>query len=281
MPSSRTSVIPGTRGERLRRRRRAEPHLDGVPGLLPQPGHGFQHQQAAGPDDGDPVRDPFHLRQHVRGQQHRGPGLHALPQDRSGTRPGPADPGRWSAHRATAGPDRRAARAAPRPSGGCPWTARRRAGPGPRPAAWPDRRSRCRDPGPRSRARWAAIARAVIFGHSRTSPGRYPVRACTARLSRQQSRPCTRADPAGRPQVAHQHAHGRGLPGAVRPEKAEYLPGPDLQAEPVQRQHPPVTLTQRFGLDHDLVIVHPRHPPRQQTGYRPQHQRCWHRRAGT
>ena len=49
---------------------------------------------------------------------------------------------------------------------------------------------------PRSRARCPAVSRAVSRGHSRTSPGRYPVRACTATRSRQASRPCTRAEPA-------------------------------------------------------------------------------------
>ena len=47
------------------------------------------------------------------------------------------------------------------------------------------------------------------------------------------------------------------FPAPFGPRKPEHLPGPHIQAEPVQCLHAPETLAQRFGLNHYVTIAHP------------------------
>ena len=63
---------------------------------------------------------------------------------------------------------------------------------------------------------------------------------------------------ARRPHEAEEHAQGRRLAGAVRPEEAVDLAPPDAEREPVDREDLlAVALGEIAGLDHELVLGHP------------------------
>ena len=229
-----------------------------MPGLFAQRGQAVGHQQAARPDDGNPVGDPFHLGQDVRGQHHRRPGRHAFPQDRvelllnqrvqAAGRLIQQQQFRVAEQRqqysgllpvAFGQLTHRAVQIHVQPLGQVHGSQVRVQAPQPRqvggdrPGAhpWPQTYVTGQVPGP-------GVDRDTV------PPA---VQAVHPRRTR------------GRPQIAHQQPQRRGLPRAVRPEETQHLPGPHVQAEPVECQHPPVTLTQRFSLDHDLAITHPDH----------------------
>ena len=54
---------------------------------------------------------------------------------------------------------------------------------------------------------------------------------------------------------ARDHAHGRGLPGAVRAEEAEGLASSDGELDPVDGHEVAEALDQAVGLDHGLALL--------------------------
>ena len=121
------------------------------------------------------------------------------------------------------------------------------------------------DLGPAPRRPAAGVSRCFRRQRRQVRPGRsgrggtpwrrapLPPRAAASAATRTAGRSII-ARPASGHVLAHDHAHRRRLPRAVRPEEPGHHPRPDREAQPVHRQRGPVALGEAAHLDHARAL---------------------------